>query len=92
MYEGKMGNFKESLSDIKMMSKREFLLTIAVCILGGIVFGMLTSPRKNMVIGSNNGNNSGNSNKGNGCISNDDSKKPEDEIADWEKVGQSETA
>ncbi len=41
------------------MSRREFLLTLAVCILGGMVFGMLFSPRKNMVIGSNNGNGSG---------------------------------
>ena len=41
------------------MSRREFLLTLAVCILGGMVFGMLFSPRKNMVIGSNNGNGCG---------------------------------
>lgn len=41
------------------MSRREFLLTLAVCILGGMVFGMFFSPRKNMVIGSNNGNGCG---------------------------------
>lgn len=52
--------FKVSLSDTTSMSKREFLLTLAVCILGGIVFGMFCSPRKSTVIGSNNGNNSGN--------------------------------
>ena len=49
-----------SLSDPQIMSKREFLLTIAVCVLGGIVFGMFCSPKKSTVIGSNNGNNSGN--------------------------------
>ena len=62
----KWENFKVSLSDITAMSRREFLLTVAVCILGGMVFGMLFSPRKSMVIGSNNGNNSGNG-KNSGC-------------------------
>lgn len=49
--------FKTSLTDITSMTKKELLLTITVCILGGIVFGLLFSPRKTMVIGSNNGNN-----------------------------------
>ena len=53
----KWENFKASLTDITSMSKKEFLLTMAVCILGGIVFGMLFSPKKSVVIGSNNGNN-----------------------------------
>jgi len=52
--------FKISLTEEKTMSKREWLLVLAVCVLGGIVFGMLFSPRKNVTIGSNNGNNSGN--------------------------------
>ena len=52
--------FKVSLTENKTMSKKEWLLTLAVCVLGGIVFGMLVSPRKNVTIGSNNGNNSGN--------------------------------
>lgn len=56
-------NFKGTLSDITMMSKREFLLTMAVCLLGGMVFGMFFSPRKSTVFGSNNGNNSGNISK-----------------------------
>lgn len=49
--------FKTSLTDVTSMTKKELLLTITVCILGGIVFGLLFSPRKTMVIGSNNGNN-----------------------------------
>lgn len=53
-------DFKASLSESTTMSKREFLLTLAVCILGGIVFGMLASPRKSTTIGSNNGDNRGN--------------------------------
>ena len=56
----KWKEWSASLSDPQIMSKREFLLTIAVCVLGGIVFGMFCSPKKSTVIGSNNGNNSGN--------------------------------
>jgi len=52
--------FKESLLEEKTMSKKEWLLTITVVALVGIVFGMLASPRKNMTIGSHNGNNCGN--------------------------------
>lgn len=52
--------FKESLHEEKTMTKKEWLLTIAVIALAGIVFGMLASPRKNMTIGSHNGNNCGN--------------------------------
>lgn len=82
--------FKESLAETTSMSKREFLLTIAVCILGGIVFGLMFSPRKNTMIGSNNGNNSGNnsgSNNGNGSR---DSENQEDEeqIADSSEAEQ----
>ncbi|MDD6490613.1 MAG: hypothetical protein PUG54_00070 [Firmicutes bacterium] len=72
----KWETFKASLADVTSMSKREFLLTIAVCILGGIVFGMLFSPKKTMVIGSNNGNN----NKGN--LAGKDIGET-DEFADW---------
>lgn len=83
----KWENFKVSLTDITEISRKEFLLTMAVCILGGIVFGMLFSPRKSMVIGSNNGNNSGNCHK-----------RPEDkadaqsgeEIEDWNAVEQND--
>lgn len=57
--------WKESLTETKTMSKREFLLMITVCILGGMVFGLLFSPRKNVLIGSLNGNNSANNNENN---------------------------
>lgn len=56
----KWNTFKESLTDITTMTKREFLLTIAVCVLGGMVLGIFLTPKKSVVIGSNNGNNSGN--------------------------------
>ena len=39
---------------------REIMLTGAVLFLTGALLGMLFSPRKNQVIGSHNGNNSGN--------------------------------
>lgn len=51
--EEKWNTFKESLTDVMMMSKKEFLLTAAVCVLSGIVFGIFFSPKKSMVIDSN---------------------------------------
>ena len=54
--------FNETLDDLKTMSKREYLLTISTCILGGILLGFLFSPKKTTTIGSNNGNNAGNGN------------------------------
>lgn len=70
--------FKESLSDVTAMTKREFLLSLAVCVLGGIVFGVFLSPKKTMVIGSHNGNNSGNCGQ--------KSSEDEEEIADWNEI------
>jgi len=55
----KWAALKETMEETTTMSKREFWLVAAVCVLGGIVLGMLCSPRKSVVIGSNNGNNSG---------------------------------
>ena len=79
--------FKESLTETTFMSKREFLLTIAVCILGGIVFGLLFSPRKNTMIASNNGNNNGNNNE-NGSRNAAKQEDEEEQIADWSEEEQ----
>lgn len=49
--------WKDELKEVTTMTKREFLLTAAVCLLGGIVLGFLFSPRKETTIGSYNGNN-----------------------------------
>ncbi len=57
--------FKVSLTEVKTMSKKEWLLMLAVCVLGGIVLGMLLSPRKSITIGSHNGNNNGSNNQDN---------------------------
>ena len=57
--------FKVSLTEIKTMSKKEWLLTLTVCILSGIVLGMVLSPRKSITIGSHNGNNNGSNNQDN---------------------------
>lgn len=73
----KWEEFKTSLTDVTSMTKKEFLLTITVCILGGIVFGLLFSPSKSMMIGSNNGNNNGRS------LSDRDIEEAE-KNADWE--------
>jgi len=88
----KWEEFKATLTDVVMMSKREFLLTVAVCILGGIVFGMFFSPKKSTMIGSNNGNSSGNGQQDDGV----NEKKPggkkaaKDGIADWQEVEEKE--
>lgn len=52
--------FKESLNHDVVINKKELILTILVCVLGSILFGILISPNKHSVIGSYNGNNSGN--------------------------------
>lgn len=57
--------YKTTLEESKTMSKKEFLLIITVCVLGGMVLGMLFSPRKHTTIGSNNGNNNGSNNQNN---------------------------
>jgi hypothetical protein len=62
--------FKVTLTETKTMTKKEWLLTLAVCILSGIVFGMLVSPRKQVTIGSHNGsNNQDNNNNNSGSVS-----------------------
>lgn len=58
----KWNELQTILEEMKTMKKREYLLMLAVCTLAGLVAGMLISPRKRVMIGSNNGNNSGNDN------------------------------
>ena len=52
--------FWKSLDRRIIVSLRELVLGLAVCTLAGVVTGIALSPRKNVTIGSNNGNNSGN--------------------------------
>lgn len=51
---------QEALEEMKTMKKREYALTLTVCLLLGLVVGMLISPKKRVSIGNNNGNNNGN--------------------------------
>ncbi len=85
----KWEEFKGTLTDIVMMSKKEFLLTVAVCILGGIVFGIFFSPKKSTMIASNNG-----SNNGNGVNKKEPKRRDKDAakdgIADWQEVEEKE--
>lgn len=53
----KLEKVKEFLAESTTISNRELVLALAVGVLGGIVFGLLTSPRKTTTIGSNNGSN-----------------------------------
>ena len=48
--------FFQNIPEELCISKCDFFLTIAVCVLSGILFGFLFSPKKTVVIGSNNGN------------------------------------
>ena len=56
----KVQTFWKSLDRRIVVNQRELVLGLAVCTLAGIVAGIAFSPRKNVAIGSNNGNNSGN--------------------------------
>lgn len=58
----KVKEFLKELSETTTITKREFLLTALVCAFGGMVLGMLCSPRKKTMIGSHNGNNTGSNN------------------------------
>lgn len=48
-------NFITSLPEQITAPKLDFALSILVALLGGVIFGMLISPRKYMHIGCNNG-------------------------------------
>lgn len=56
----KWNEIQTTLEEMTLMKKREYFLTLTVCLLVGLVIGMLISPRKFMMIGNNNGNNNGN--------------------------------
>lgn len=75
----KWNELKVTLTETTQMSKKEFVLSLMVCFLGGIVLGILFSPKKTSVIGSHNGNNCGNGRPGDG-----------DEIADWDEIEKNE--
>ncbi len=72
----KMKEWTETLTDIVAMTKKEYVLTIAASLLGGIVIGFVFAPKriKHTTIGSHNG--SDNTNNGN--------EYPEDCFDDWE--------
>ena len=46
----------KSLDRRIIVNQRELVLGLAVCALAGIVTGIMLSPKKNVTIGSNNGN------------------------------------
>ena len=53
----KMKNWWNELDRKIEINKRELVLELAVCALAGFGLGMLLSPRKQVTIGSHNGNN-----------------------------------
>ncbi len=56
--------FQTVLEEMTTLKKREYLLTLVVCVLSGLVVGMLISPKKSLMIGSHNGNNNNNGKAG----------------------------
>lgn len=62
----KIRTFWCSLEETTTITKRELFLEITVCALVGLVLGMILTPRKSVMIGSNN--------SGNGCNNGNDAK------------------
>lgn len=56
----KMNEFMTELTETTTMTKKEYFLTITTCLLGGIVLGILCSPKKYTKIGCGNGSNNSN--------------------------------
>ena len=52
----KIKTYWKSLDRRILVNQRELVLGLAVCALGGMVMGIALSPKKNVTIGSNNGN------------------------------------
>ena len=69
----KLKKFVETLTEETTMSKKEYVLTMTTCLLGGLVIGMLCSPRKYTKIGCENGRNNSNNR-----VSNDEAKRQKD--------------
>lgn len=68
----KFDEIMEQMEDGEL-SLMELVLLVAVAFLSGLVLGMIFSPKKHVVIGSNNGNNSP------GCLTFDTTDEDEDE-------------
>ena len=60
--------FRESLKEDIVINKKEYILTLAVCVLGSMLLGLLLSPKGARIYGSYNGN---------GCNENDDDESVE---------------
>lgn len=48
--------FRESLKEDIVINKKEYILTLAVCVLGSMLLGLLLSPKGARIYGSYNGN------------------------------------
>lgn len=63
---------EELMGEEKTITKKEICLSLSVVFLTGMVLGIFLSPKKRVMIGSNNGNNSGNNNEATACRSEQD--------------------
>lgn len=76
-----MKEFWRGLNRPILVNQRELVLGIAACTLAGMLAGILLSPKKDVTIGSHNGNNNGNNNQGSsaGTVNPLDPQDDEDE-------------
>jgi len=51
----KLKEFKESLDDAVVLSKRDFIFSITIGVLSGVIVGMVFGPKSALTIGCNNG-------------------------------------
>lgn len=64
----RLEEFTCQLSELTTMTKKEYLLTLAVCVLGGIIVGFLSAPiKKGKYVKVQCGNNNGNDYRECGC-------------------------
>ena len=68
----KSADWWESLDTDVIVRKKEIVLELLVCFLGGILIGIMTCPRKNLSIGCHNGSDNVDSNNTREGISCDD--------------------
>lgn len=52
----RLAEFKESLKEDIVINKKEYILTLAVCVLASALLGLLLSPKGARIYGSYNGN------------------------------------
>lgn len=82
----KLKEWTKTLTDVVAMTKKEYVLTIATSLLGGIVIGFVFAPKRtrHTTIGSHNGSDNNNNGNENG------NEYPDDFYENWEDADEME--